>query len=213
LDITLTEPLFSLQLQFCAENESVTIIPNFTAASFQLIGGDYGPFRAQSEATVPFWLASLLKKRNLCRVKPPEWMQSESLSTILAEEKRQPSAWQELPHHYIEVAKLMFNVAEEDFSEFDMDVQEIRRLIDDIRLVRFDKIEKQFKMVTGAMTIRLTNFCAMELNLMRKFLLSSLDEYHKFSRIEEDVNQQTMTQQTQQSVDEDSQEPQVRQLR
>ena len=68
-------------------------------------------------------------------------------------------------------------------------------------------------MVTGAMTIRLTNFCAMELNLMRKFLLSSLDEYHKFSRIEEDVNQQTMTQQTQQSVDEDSQEPQVRQLR
>ena len=79
--------------------------------------------------------------------------------------------------------------------------------------MRFDKIEKQFKMVTGAMTIRLTNFCAMELNLMRKFLLSSLDEYHKFSRIEEDVNQQTMTQQTQQSVDEDSQEPQVRQLR
>ena len=79
--------------------------------------------------------------------------------------------------------------------------------------MRFDKIEKQFKMVTGAMRIRLTNFCAMELNLMRKFLLSSLDEYHKFSRIEEDVNQQTMTQQTQQSVDEDSQEPQVRQLR
>ena len=63
------------------------------------------------------------------------------------------------------------------------------------------------------MTIRLTNFCAMELNLMRKFLLSSLDEYHKFSKIEDDVQQQTMTQtQTQQSMD-DSQEPQVRQLR
>ena len=77
--------------------------------------------------------------------------------------------------------------------------------------MRFDKIEKQFKMVTGAMTIRLTNFCAMELNLMRKFLLSSLDEYHKFSRIEEDAHQQTMTQ-TQQSTD-GSQEPQVRQLR
>ena len=60
------------------------------------------------------------------------------------------------------------------------------------------------------MTIRLTNFCAMELNLMRNFLLSSLDEYHKFSKAEEDVQQQQsqMTQDPQQSM-----EPQVRQLR
>ncbi len=82
-------------------------------------------------------------------------------------------------------------------------------MIDDIRLVRFNKIEKQFKEVTSAMTIRLTNFCAMELNLMRGFLLSSLDEYHKFSKAEEDVQHQSqMTQDPQQSV-----EPQVRQLR
>ena len=60
------------------------------------------------------------------------------------------------------------------------------------------------------MTIRLTNFCAMELNLMRNFLLSSLDEYHKFSKTPEDTLQQR---QTQLSDDEDSQEPQVRQLR
>lgn len=83
-------------------------------------------------------------------------------------------------------------------------------MIDDIRLVRFDKIEKQFKEVTSAMTIRLTNFCAMELNLMRNFLLSSLDEYHKFSKAEDNVQQ---TQQTQQTNDEESQDPQVRQLR
>ncbi len=210
---------------------------------------------------MPFWLASLLRKRNLCRVKPPEWMNSESLTNVLAEEKRFVNEWQKLPHHYIEIAKLMFTVAEEDFSEFDMDVHEvssdsrssearqgeavcppaptfpltrastplsaslvfslaastfappfweqIRRLIDDIRLVRFNKIEKQFKEVTSAMTIRLTNFCAMELNLMRGFLLSSLDEYHKFSKAEEDVQHQSqMTQDPQQSV-----EPQVRQLR
>mmetsp|Transcript_3233 Transcript_3233/g.8992 ORF Transcript_3233/g.8992 Transcript_3233/m.8992 type:complete len:134 (+) Transcript_3233:470-871(+) len=89
---------------------------------------------------------------------------------------------------------------------------QIRRLIDDIRLVRFDKIEKQFKQVTSAMTIRLTNFCAMELNLMRNFLLSSLDEYYKFSTAEEsgDVQQQRQTQE----MDEDeSQDFQVRQLR
>ena len=83
-------------------------------------------------------------------------------------------------------------------------------MIDDIRLVRFNKIEKQFKEIDRAMTIRLTNFCAMELNLMRGFLLSSLDEYHKFSKAEEDVQQQQsqMTQDPQQSM-----EPQVRQLR
>jgi len=50
----------------------------------------------------------------------------------------------------------------------------------------------------------------MELNLMRNFLLSSLDEYHKFSKTAEDSVQQR---QTQLSDDEDSQEPQVRQLR
>ncbi|QDZ18594.1 DNA replication complex GINS protein PSF2 [Chloropicon primus] len=200
------------ELQYCAENETITIIPNFSTASLHLVNGEYGPFRAQNEATVPFWLASLLRKRNLCRVKPPEWMKSEALIAVLAEEKRSPNEWQELPHHYIEVAKLMFTAAEEDFAEFDMDVHEIRRLIDDIRLVRFDKIEKQFKQVTSAMTIRLTNFCAMELNLMRNFLLSSLDEYYKFSTAEEsgDVQQQRQTQE----MDEDeSQDFQVRQLR
>ncbi|WZN59857.1 DNA replication complex GINS protein PSF2 [Chloropicon roscoffensis] len=198
------------ELQFCAESAEVTIVPNFSTPILQLVNGEYGPFRAQNEATVPFWLATLLRKRNLCRVKPPEWMKSESLVQVLAAEKSSPNEWQELPHHYIEIAKLLFTKAEEDFAEFEMDVHEIRRLIDDIRLVRFDKIEKQFKQVTGAMTIRLTNFCAMELNLMRNFLLSSLDEYHKFSKTAEDSVQQR---QTQLSDDEDSQEPQVRQLR
>mmetsp|Transcript_2552 Transcript_2552/g.4170 ORF Transcript_2552/g.4170 Transcript_2552/m.4170 type:complete len:159 (-) Transcript_2552:1267-1743(-) len=124
----LASSLTNEELQFIAENEKVTIIPNFSAGSFQLINGDYGPFRAQNEASVPFWLASLLRKRNLCRVKPPEWMNSESLGTVLAEEKKYPNLWQQLPHHYIEIAKMMFTIAEEDFSEFDMDVHEVSAL-------------------------------------------------------------------------------------
>ena len=77
---------------------------------------------------MPFWLASLLRKRNLCRVKPPEWMNSESLGTVLAEEKKYPNLWQQLPHPYTEIAKMMFTIAEEDFSEFDMDVHEVSAL-------------------------------------------------------------------------------------
>ena len=93
------------------------------------IQGEYGPFRAQNEAVVPFWLAALLKKRNLCRVKPPEWMKAESLLSVLAEEKKNPNQWQELPHHYIEIAKLLFTTAEDDFSEFEMDVHEVSPLV------------------------------------------------------------------------------------
>ena len=52
-------------------------------------------------------------------------MNSDSLTNVLAEEKRFANEWQKLPHHYIEIAKLMFTVAEEDFSEFDMDVHEV----------------------------------------------------------------------------------------
>lgn len=36
--------------------------------------GAFGPFRPQIQATVPIWLAVLLKKRGKCSVQPPEWM-------------------------------------------------------------------------------------------------------------------------------------------
>ena len=52
-------------------------------------------------------------------------MKSESLVQVLAAEKSSPNEWQELPHHYIEIAKLLFTKAEEDFAEFEMDVHEV----------------------------------------------------------------------------------------
>ena len=54
-------------------------------------------------------------------------MKTESLLSVLAEEKKNPNQWQELPHHYIEIAKLLFTTAEDDFSEFEMDVHEVSR--------------------------------------------------------------------------------------
>ena len=178
------------------------------------------------------WLATMLRKRHQCRIKPPEWMHATNLGNVLKDEKANATAWQQLPYHYIEIAKILFTVAEEDFAEFDMDVNEvrhtrerrrsrrsacihanphtapivmltdvargrspslpsrrrvnhaqIRRLVDDIRIVRFDKLEKQFKQVTGANMIRLENLCAMELNLIRPFLLGTLNQYRKLSQV------------------------------
>lgn len=183
---TPSSSLTNEELQFCAEDETVVIVPNLSLESLHLISGEFGPFRAQSEAVVPMWLATMLRKRHQCRIKPPEWMHATNLGNVLKDEKANATAWQQLPYHYIEIAKILFTVAEEDFAEFDMDVNEIRRLVDDIRIVRFDKLEKQFKQVTGANMIRLENLCAMELNLIRPFLLGTLNQYRKLSQIGEE---------------------------
>ena len=71
------------------------------------------------------WLATMLRKRHQCRIKPPEWMDATNLGNVLKDEKANATAWQQLPYHYIEIAKLLFTKAEEDFAEFEMDVHEV----------------------------------------------------------------------------------------
>ena len=60
------------------------------------------------------WLATMHRKRHQCRIKPPEWMDATNLGNVLKDEKANATAWQQLPYHYIEIAKILFTVAEED---------------------------------------------------------------------------------------------------
>ena len=43
------------------------------------VQGDYGPFQPNFPVKVPLWLAVMLHKRKKCRIRPPDWMQSEHL--------------------------------------------------------------------------------------------------------------------------------------
>uniref|UniRef100_A0ABI7WGR4 DNA replication complex GINS protein PSF2 n=1 Tax=Felis catus TaxID=9685 RepID=A0ABI7WGR4_FELCA len=62
------------EVEFLAEKELVTIIPNFSLDKIYLIGGDLGPFNPGLPVEVPLWLAINLKQRQKCRLIPPEWM-------------------------------------------------------------------------------------------------------------------------------------------
>jgi len=102
-------PLNSLspaEIEFMAEDEIVTIVPNFQMEHLHFISvragarrvwtiadprltvrpsichastsaqGSYGPFRPQRPATVPLWLAVTLKKRAKCKIQPPEFLRT-----------------------------------------------------------------------------------------------------------------------------------------
>ncbi|TKC44072.1 hypothetical protein EI555_002159, partial [Monodon monoceros] len=62
------------EVEFLAEKELVTIIPNFSLDKIYLIGGDLGPFNPGLPVQVPLWLAINLKQRQKCRLLAPEWM-------------------------------------------------------------------------------------------------------------------------------------------
>ncbi len=71
------------ELEFFAEEEIITIVPNFeideNAGHIQCIGEQYGPFRPSMFVPVPLWMAIQLFKKQRCRIMSPEWMGKENL--------------------------------------------------------------------------------------------------------------------------------------
>lgn len=83
-----------LEVDFFAEKEVITIIPNFSANKICLISvwqrctaiihitnhafcftqGDFGPFNPSMQTQVPLWLALNLKQRQKCRLEAPSWL-------------------------------------------------------------------------------------------------------------------------------------------
>ncbi|XP_048258508.1 DNA replication complex GINS protein PSF2-like [Haliotis rufescens] len=95
------------EVEFLAEKELVTIVPNFAQDKIYLISGDVGPFVPSIPLQVPLWMAVNLKQRQKCRILPPEWMDIEKL-----EEKKQEEIdskfFTAMPSRfYIEVTQLL----------------------------------------------------------------------------------------------------------
>lgn len=90
------------QIEFFAEDELVTIVPNFSfeTVNSMLLGLEvccmywplstctvihtqqgvrYGPFRPNTATDVPLWLAIALKRRNRCEILKPMWLEVEVL--------------------------------------------------------------------------------------------------------------------------------------
>ncbi len=69
------------EIHFIAQDELISIIPNFRSNSLEFISGSYGPFVPLTPIAVPLWLASALKKNKRCSISPPAWLQLGLINT------------------------------------------------------------------------------------------------------------------------------------
>lgn len=76
------------EVEFLAEKQLVSIVPNFNFDRIYLISGEIGPFRAGLPVNVPIWMALNLKQRQKCRIIPPDWMNVEKLQEVKEEESQ-----------------------------------------------------------------------------------------------------------------------------
>jgi GINS complex subunit 2 len=160
------------ELEFVAEEELVSIVPSFSAGRLNLLAGDVGPFRAQIPVSVPLWAAIALRAKGKAAILPPDWMDVARLEEVLKAE-RSAEGYQELPFHYIELATVLLKHAGDAFGERRQKVQD---LFETIRSVRFAKLERGLRTLDGTqLAIKLTNVCAMELNVLRPFTLTALN--------------------------------------
>lgn len=164
------------EVEFVAEDEIVAVVPNIRMDALNMICGDFGPFFPQIPTKVPLWLAVALKKRGKCTIRTPDWMTVDRLTQVLEAERESPREFQPLPFHYIEISKLLFDHARDDIS----DAYLVRSLIEDIRDVRFHKVESGLETISGRThAVKLKNLSAMEVNIVRPFMVRTLQAFYK----------------------------------
>ncbi|PIG69162.1 DNA replication complex GINS protein psf2 [Aspergillus arachidicola] len=71
------------EISFLAEMEMVTILPRQRLEGLELLGGPVEPLLPPRRASLPLWLALLLKRQRRANILPPPWLHPESLSLIL----------------------------------------------------------------------------------------------------------------------------------
>ncbi|TLD03931.1 hypothetical protein PgNI_11250 [Pyricularia grisea] len=74
------------EVAFLCENELVTIVPRQRLESIPLLQGSTPTLRPPHRATLPLWLALLLKKQRRANIIAPPWMYPASLQQIIQHE-------------------------------------------------------------------------------------------------------------------------------
>ena len=211
-----SELLSSAEIAFLAKEELIQIMPKIRMAELHFLHvrktahspapqndsrsrllrshppqGTVEEMRPPNPIEVPLWLALFFKKRDKCRLKPPDWLEPEALERTLADERANVGQFAEIPFHYIEVAKELLECAADDLPE----VHRVRSLLKDIEDVRRGKVERGLRNFDHNTTsVKLTNLSAMELNRIRTVAAGALDEMRTFVPGLEDEQEEQPTQ-------------------
>ncbi|XP_060080664.1 DNA replication complex GINS protein PSF2-like [Ylistrum balloti] len=164
------------EVEFLAEKETVSIVPNFAQDKIYLIGGDIGPFSPGLPTEVPLWMAINLKQSQKCRLTPPTWMVVEQLQDKKQEETDSKFFTAMPSSHYMEITQLLLKYATDDIPHAD----EIRTLVKDIWDLRIAKLRSSIDtfVKSEATHAKLNHLTLMELNTVRPFLTQALDQMH-----------------------------------
>ncbi|GFH10846.1 DNA replication complex GINS protein PSF2, partial [Haematococcus lacustris] len=112
----------------------------------------------------------------------PDWMQPDRLRGVFEEEKAVPQVFQPLPFYFIEVAQLLFRHNPSETFGSEEQFAEVRHLLEDIRKVRYNKIETGLRKVSGAITVKLNNLAAAECNMIRLLFKGTLDHFYELNK-------------------------------
>nr|CAD7444649.1 unnamed protein product [Timema bartmani] len=168
------------EVEFLAEKEMVSIIPNFNFDRIFLISGEIGPFRAGLPVKVPIWMAINLRQRQKCRIIPPDWMDVDKLLEV-KEIESQSRFFTKMPsEHYMVEARLLLGAAAEDITRTD----EIRTVLKDIWDMRMSKLRTSVDAFirSGSTHARLDHLTQMELCSVRPLLPDALDQLHRLQK-------------------------------
>lgn len=170
---TSIETTKSQEIEFYSEDSLVRISPSMNIKRLEMISGDYGPFKSGISTEVPLWLAIVLRKRNRCKLVPPDWLTVEYLEDRLKTE-RMDEAFCCLKPYAIEIGSRLIREAPGDFEN----PTQIRILLENIRELRLAKMKRDLHELGDPSAIKLNNISRMEINMWRAFLSGAMDHFY-----------------------------------
>lgn len=180
------------EVEFIAEKEHVSIVPNFNNNIVHLISGDVGPFRAGLPVNVPLWMALNLRQRQKCRIIAPDWLDVEKLEAFKEEEKANKYFTKMPSEHYMVVAQLLLSAVDDDIPR----IEEIRMAVKNLWDVRLAKLRSSVDtfIKSGGSHARLDYLTTMEINSVRPLLPHALDFIDRLNKASEGAPRRDMSQ-------------------
>ncbi|KDE05090.1 hypothetical protein MVLG_04530 [Microbotryum lychnidis-dioicae p1A1 Lamole] len=153
-------------LEFLAMERTIEIVPSVKVPLVEGLDGPsirYGPLNPPQKSTVPLWFAVHLKKKRKCRIIAPTWLAIPRLENTLQEETTD-EGFSDLPRDYLEVSKILLEVALDDIAQPD----KVRLLLKDIREARQAKVRAGLAAL-NPIHLAMPNLASLEVNELRPF--------------------------------------------
>ena len=178
--------------------------------------GPLKPLNPPQRASIPLWLALLLKRQRRANILPPPWLSPEPLQAILKHETetdafspppRLPAppsstavpfsppflasstadaAADALPYHWLELGSMLLEAAPDDFE----DANEVRKLLRGLREARMAKLRAGVEVLDAGGGVKMNGVGGMELGEARSFVTGVIDGLRKIGKSQEEARRE-----------------------